>query len=170
MKRASLSLTLLLVLLSGCIIEESVGPAGPPGPAGNANVFSLEFDFRMSDAVPNQTVASVQYEVPDLTSRVVDEGAVLLFFREYDTWTAMPYTFGVERGDMPAVDYTISMGFGFDIGFLEVFYESSAAAFDFSTLPDRRMKLVVIDGFGAAKQGIDLSDWQEVKAAFDLED
>ena len=54
----------------------------------------------------------------------------LLFFRDQGTWTAMPYTFGVESPDLPAVDYTISMGFGYELGFLEVFYEASTDAVD----------------------------------------
>jgi hypothetical protein len=162
--------TALALSASGCIIEESVGPEGPMGPPGNANVFSLGFDFILDDAVINGTVASVQYEVPDLTASVVDDGAVLMFFRDQGTWTAMPYTFGVESQDLPAVDYTISLGFGYEVGFLEVFYEASTEAVNLGQLPDREMKLVVIDGWYYGKRSIDLSDWEAVKAAFGLSD
>jgi hypothetical protein len=165
-----LFLVSFLVLAPGCIIEQSVGPEGPAGPPGNANVFSLEFDFRWIDAVFNGAVASVQYDVPDLTARVVEEGAVIMFFRDHGTWTAMPYSFGVERADIPAVDYTISLGFGYDVGFLEVFYEASTEAVDMTGLPDQRMKLVVIDGFAAGKRQVDLTDWEAVKEAFRLGD
>lgn len=166
----------LLLILSlalsapGCIIEESVGPEGPMGPPGNANVFSLGFDFFLDDAVINGAVASVQYDVPDLTASVVDDGAVLMFFRDQGTWTAMPYTFGVESQDLPAVDYTISLGFGYEVGFLEVFYEASTDAVNLRQLPDREMKLVVIDGWYYGKRSIDLTDWEAVKAAYGLSD
>jgi len=160
----------LLVSAPGCIIEDSVGPEGPQGPPGNANVFSLGFDFFMADAVFNGAVASVQYDVPDLTASVVDDGAVLMFFRDQGTWTAMPYTFGVESSDLPAVDYTISLGFGYEVGFLEVFYEASTDAIDLAGLPDREMKLVVIDGYWYGKRDIDLTDWNAVKEAFNLKD
>ncbi len=172
MKKASqLLMTLALVLGStGCIIEESVGPVGPSGPAGNANVFSLGFDFLTADAVFNGAVASVQYEVPDLTASVVDNGAILLFFRDQGTWTAMPYTFGVESLDLPAVDYTISLGFGFEVGFLEVFYEASTDAVDLAQLPDREIKLVVIDGHFYGKNQLDLTDWNVVKELYNLDD
>ena len=172
MKKATqLLMTLALVLGStGCIIEESVGPEGPPGPPGNANVFSLGFDFLMVDAVYNGAVASVQYDVPDLTASVVDDGAVLMFFRDQGTWTAMPYTFGVESPDLPAVDYTISLGFGYEVGFLEVFYEASTDAVDLTQLPDREMKLVVIDGYFYGKTQPDLTDWNVVKELYNLED
>ncbi|MBT3449207.1 MAG: hypothetical protein HOC28_02685 [Bacteroidetes Order II. Incertae sedis bacterium] len=164
---SKLLLLLLLIGSTGCVIEEGVGPEGPPG---NANVFSLNFDFLLADAVINNTVASVQYDVPDITPLVVDEGAVLMFFRDQGTWTAMPYTFGVESADLPAVDYTVSLGFGFEDGFLEVFYESSTAAIDFGLLPDREMKAVVIDGFFFGKKAIDYTDWNVVKGLYNLED
>ena len=160
----------LLVGTTGCVIEEGVGPEGPQGAPGNANVFSLNFDFLLADASINGTVASVQYDVPDITSLVVDEGAVLMFFRDQGTWTAMPYTFGVESADLPAVDYTVSLGFGFDDGFLEVFYESSTDVIDFGLLPDREMKAVIIEGFWLGKKDIDLTDWNVVKSIYNLQD
>ena len=172
MKKATTILTfsLLLIGATGCIVEESVGPMGPQGPPGNANVFTLNFTFSMLDASINGAVASVQYEVPDLIASVVDEGAVLLFFRDQGTWTAMPYTFGVESPDVPAVDYTISMGFGYEVGFLEVFYEASSTVVDLTLLPDREMKAVVIDGFLIGKKEIDLTDWETVKSVYGLSD
>jgi len=158
---------LLLIGMSGCVIEEGVGPEGPPG---NANVFSLNFDFLVADASINGSVASVQYNVPDISPLVVDEGAVLLFFRDQGTWTAMPYTFGVESPDLPAVDYTVSFGYGYDDGFLEVFYETSTDAVDFDSLPDRTIKAVIIDGFAYGKKSIDLTDWNVVRDVFQLKD
>lgn len=155
----------ILATLSGCIIEESVGPQGPPG---NANVFTLNIAFDMDQASFNGSVASVQYDVPDLTVSVVDEGAILMFFRDQGTWTAMPYTFGVESPDLPAVDYTISLGFGYEVGFLEVFYEASTDAVDLAELPDRDLKLVVIDGFAYGKRHIDHTNWEAVKSAYGL--
>jgi len=169
-KYSYLLLALLTITSTGCIIEDSVGPEGPQGPPGNANVFSLGFDFFLSDAVINGAVASVQYDIPDLTANVVDEGAILLFFRDQGTWTAMPYTFGVESVDLPAVDYTVSFGFGYEVGFLEVFYEASTDAIDLTQLPDREIKLVVIDGFWFGKQDVDLTDWKTVKELYNLED
>lgn len=168
MKRFVTSWMFLLVFVaSGCVIEEGVGPEGPPG---NANVFSLNFEFNMADADVNGTVASVQYTVPDITPLVVDEGAVLLFFRDQGTWTALPYTFGVESPTLPAVDYTVSMGYGFDDQFLEVFYETSTESVNFNTLPDRTIKAVIIDGFAFGKKSIDLTDWNVVKEVFGLKD
>lgn len=171
-RTALLTALVLPALLTGCIIEESVGPEGPrgpQGPPGNANVFTLNFLFSMDDAVFNGSVASVQYDVPDLTPSVVDDGAVLMFFRDQGTWTAMPYTYGVESPDLPAVDYTISLGFGYEVDFLEVFLEASTDAIDLSGEPDREMKLVVIDGYFYGKKDVDWTDWNEVSRVLGIE-
>ena len=146
------------------------GPVGPPGPPGNANVFSHTIVFSIHDAVINGSVASAQFDVPDITGSVVDEGAVLVFFREQNTWTAMPYTFGVESPDLPAVDYTITLGFAFEWEYLELFYEASTDAVDLSLQPDRTVKIVIIDGLGFGKTGIDLTNYEAVKAFYGLED
>ncbi len=161
--------TLFMVLASGCEVN-TVGPEGPPGPPGNANVFTLNFTFSMADATINGNVASVQFEAPDITRSVVDEGAVLMFFREQGTWTAMPYTFAVESPDLPAVDYTITLGFGYDVQFFEVFYEASTDAVALEDQPDRLMKAVIIDGFPAGKTGVDLTDYEAVRQYFGLKD
>lgn len=152
---------LLMLATSGCLVEESVGPQGPPGRDGNANVFSLNFDFLLDDAAINGNVASVQYDVADITRRVVEEGAVLLFFRDQGTWTAMPYTFYLGNGA------SVSFGFGYDLGFLEVFYETSGS--NPAVLPDREMRAVIIDGFPAFKTGIDLMDYDAVAEYYGLE-
>ncbi len=159
----------LTLSLAACNIDTGTGPVGPQGPPGNANVFSLNFVFSMDDAAVNGSVASVQYDVPDLTPLVVDEGGVLMFFRDQGTWTAMPWTIGVESQDLPAVDYTLSLGFGYDVGFLEVFYEASTLAVDLLQEPDREVKLVVIDGAAFGKQGVDLTNWDAVRTAYGLD-
>jgi len=160
----------LFLFAAGCVIDEQVGPEGPPGPAGNANVFTVNFLYTMDDAVINGNVASVQYDVPGITASVVDEGAVLMFFREQGTWTAMPYTFAVESPDLPAVDYTITLGFGYDDAFIEVFYEASTEAVALEDQPNREMKAVIIDGFPFGKQELDLRNYEAVRAYFGLEE
>ncbi len=163
MKRTLSHLTLFVFVLglSGCIIEET-GEPGPVGPPGNANVFSTTFIFTMDDAVINGNVASVQYELPGITRSVVDDGAVLMFYREQGTWTAMPYTFAIESQDLAAVDYTIALGFGYEDQFLEVFYEASTDAVLLENEPDREVKAVIIDGFPAGKHNIDLNNHDAV--------
>jgi hypothetical protein len=54
---------------------------------------------------------------------VVEEGPVTAYVHEAGTWTALPYTYGVEAPEQPIVDYAVSLGYGFEIGFVELFYE-----------------------------------------------
>jgi hypothetical protein len=165
MKRISIACitALLAISLAAC--------DGGPGPdrAGRADVRSLTVIFSMADAVINNNVASVQYDVPAITRRVVDEGAVIAFFREQNTWTAMPYTFGEESADLPAVDYTLTIGYGFERNFLEVFYEASSNAVNLAAEPNRTIKVVIIDSV-PGKAGVDLSDYEAVKAYYGLDE
>lgn len=174
MKRLStiIAVFVFAVGLTACD-DGPVGPTGPeglPGRDGNANVFTVNFTYSMADATINGNVASVQYDVPGITPSVVDEGAVILYFREQGTWTAMPYTFGVESPNLEAVDYTITLGFGYDDQFIEVFYEASTDAIPLEDQPDRDIKAVIIDGFPAGKTGVDLTDYEAVKAFYGLPD
>ena len=149
--------------------EGPEGQEGPEGPPGNANVTASTFLFSMDDATINGSVASVQYNVPELDPDVVDDGAVLAFFREQDTWTAMPYTFGEESSELPAVDYTLTIGYAYGVEFLKVFYEaSSEEAVDLSSQPDRTIKAVFISGFPPSKAGVDLSDYEATAKYFGL--
>jgi hypothetical protein len=134
----------------------------------------VNFTFSVDDAIINGTVASAQFDVPSITPSVVDDGAVLMFFRDQGTWTAMPFTYGVESADpdLDAVDYTVTLSFGYDDGFVEPFYESSIDIdqLPVDVTPDRQMKVVIIDAFLAGKKAIDHSNWEEVKQAYGLQD
>ena len=157
-----LSLALVLAL-SACDDDDPLTP-------GNAAVHTLTLDFLLDDASINGPVASVQYDVPSITPNVVDNGAVLAYFREQGTWTAMPYTFGEESPDLPAVDYTLTFGYGYDDQFLEIFYEaSSGEAVDLGAQPDQIVKVVVIDGFPPSKTGVDLTNYEAVAEYYGLE-
>jgi hypothetical protein len=154
----------LVLAVSGCTVE------GPMGPPGNANVFSSTFMFRVADAQISGPVASAQFDMPAITNAVVDGGAVLMFFEEQGTWTAMPFTFGQEAPDLPAVDFIITIGYGFARGLLEVFYEASTTAISLRSQPDRRMKVVVIEGFALNKTSLDTSNHEAVMDFFGLMD
>jgi hypothetical protein len=133
-------------------------------------VSSVNLNFRMRDATVNRPYASVQFDVPAITQSVVNNGAVLAYFREQDTWTALPYTFSYESPDFDAVDFTVMFGFAFERRFFELFYEASTTAVNPAAQPDRLVKLVIIDGFPAGKVDIDWSDYEAVARHFNLED
>ena len=170
----TVAIGLFILMGSGC--KGSDGPVGPMGPPGEDAVISTAtFTFDMDQASFNEAgdVASAQFDVPSITRSVVDNGLVMVYFREFDTWTAMPFTYGVESSSLEAVDYTISMGFAYEYdngGFVEVFYEASTPEAPLEAQPDRLMKAVVIDGYPVSKAGLDLTDYEAVKAYFGLED
>lgn len=166
----SVLIGLIAVTASGCV-------EGPVGPPGNANVVSFNVVFSFDDVTFNGPVASQQFDAPEITPSVVDGGAVLVYFRDQGTWTALPFTVGVESADLPAVDYTFTLGFGYDDDFLEVFLEASTdddVVWDdlLSLLPGSYdLKVVVIDGFFIGKNNnLDLRDYEAVKAYFGLQD
>ena len=172
----ALPAALLIGLFAGCD-GGVVGPRGPQGPRGDdgvVDVFSVNFVFSLQNAIINDNVASAQFDVPGITASVVDDGAVLMFFREQGTWTAMPFTYGIESADpdLDAVDYTVALNFGYELGFVEPFYEASINLDQIpdEVLPDREMKAVIIDAYLAGKTSVDLTDYEAVKRAFGLED
>jgi hypothetical protein len=154
---------LVLTAVSGC--TSNVRPIDEPPP----RVTSQTLNFRMADASVARPFASVQYNVPAITQGVVDHGAVLAYFREEGTWTALPYMFAYESADFDAVDFTIVFGYAFEYRFLELFYEASTMEVNPANQPDRVIKLVIIDGFPVGKN-LDLTDYEAVRAYFGLED
>ena len=163
-----LLLVTAVLFIAGCD-QGPVGPPGPPGPPGDPAVYSFTVDFFMADAQFNGPIASVQYDAPEISPRVVNNGAVMAYFREQDTWTALPYTYGVESADLPAVDRTVTLGFAYEVDFFEVFYEASRPEV-LDMLPDQLIKVVIIDSFaGARAAGVDLTDYAEVKAHYGLD-
>ncbi|MEX1055714.1 MAG: hypothetical protein WED81_06765 [Rhodothermales bacterium] len=159
-----ISAAALLLTVSAC------GDDDPVGPPVTADVHSVTFTFSADDADINGSVASVQFDVPSITPSVVDGGAVLVYFREQGTWTAMPYTFAQDSPDLPAVDYTVTLGYGYDDEFLELFYEASTEEVDLRLQPDRVVKAVIVDGYVLSKSGVDLTDYEAVKRYFGLND
>lgn len=158
---------LILLAMSGCIVDTDVDVSDLP--PGTASVYTFNVIFSMDDALFNGPVASVAFDIPEIDSWTVSDGAVLVFFRDQGTWTALPYTFGVESPDLPAVDYTIAMGYGYDPGVLEVFYEASTEAVALENLPDRELKVVVVEAWPVNKKAVDLKNWESVRAYFNLE-
>jgi hypothetical protein len=141
------------------------------------------FDRQFSDSG-----LEVQYEgaFSALTERAVDDGIVLLYASdvvdadglERQGWTALPLTQGVDLDGDFFVDFTLATTYTYDIGRL---YVNLVASNDFSeedfAITDVELqniegvlfKLVVLPGGGLAR-GIDYSDYEAVKQAYNLPD
>ncbi len=165
----------VLFALTGC--EGPTGPEGPPGrPGQGAFVDSEVVVFDVSAAAVQDGFASVAYDAPLITRSVVDNGLVLAYFREAETWTAMPYTYGVDDPELAAVNYTVTFGYAYERGFLELFYEVSVPETDFvrgliedGALRDQEVKVVVVESLPASG-AVDLSSYASVKAYYGLEE
>ena len=161
----------VVLAVAGCV--EVTGPAGPPG---NANVRALTVRFVAKEATLNGTVASQGYTVPEITPSVVDRGAVLVYLRDQRTWTAMPLTVSIENADLAVVDYTFTIGYAYDDGFLEVFIEASTQdEVVWEEIADRLpaeyiMKVIVIDGYyNTQEAGISPADYEAIRAYYGVE-
>jgi len=175
MRTTLLSLPLLLLLLVGC--EGPTGPQGPQGPQGPrgpagalVETFEVEFDADAASVSEDELVLFQNYDFPEITESVENNGFVQAYYlAENDTWTAMPYTFGDESPDINAVDYTLTLGYAWNVDLVQIFYEASAPfALDFAR--DRLIKVVIADGRAATTASVDWSDYSSVKQHFDLED
>lgn len=146
------------------------GPRGPEGPPGDPAVETFEVDFIAQDATVDESgvVLFQNYDFPEITSSVERNGLVQAYYlASNDTWTAMPYTFGEESQNVDAVDYTLTFGYAWDAGLVQLFYEGSAPfALDFAQ--DRIVKIVILEGDPASVRGLDWSDYSAVKQRFDL--
>lgn len=153
-----------LIVLAGCEVN-TVEPTPPPQ---EPLARSFTASFNMADAIVDGTIATVVFDAPEVTARVVQTGMVMVYVREAGTWTALPYTYGVESPDLPAVDYTVSLGYAFETGLVEVFYDvSNPVALDL--VPNRTVKVVVIRG-DAVTYDVNWTDFDDVQSHFGLSD
>ena len=127
-----------------------------------------------------------------LTDRTVNDGVVLLYVSDVldenglrrSGWTALPLALGFDEAtdDAPSgdgfVDYVLTTTYTFNVGSLFVnLVASDNLTIDFleetqgllSDLEDIRFRLVAIPGGGFAR-GIDYSDYEAVKRAYNLPD
>lgn len=166
--------TTLLPILGICILlstnsckKGDEGVPGTPGKNGAANLTSRTYE------VTNWLYASpyhyVNLNVPELTSTDINSAGVLVYFTTKGiNWIAVPYT------QFDASNYY--MGFETSTGTIKItwFYDSSVNSglnpnAYYST--NVRFKVVVIPvADRVLKTGVDYSNYQAVKTAFDIKD
>jgi hypothetical protein len=170
---------LAVVAWSGCDSDASDERERPA-----VRSFEVTFDVDDADFSEEASIASTAYDAPEITPRVMQNGLVMAYARVDNgfgerIWRALPYSYGVEfspdtTGREPAVDYTVTLGFGYEIERVEVFYELSAYDdFVWDRLAERgprRIRVVVFSEEAALRnQSLDVSDYEAVRRRFDLE-
>lgn len=164
----------LVPALSGC-------DGAPPGPDfPDIGVRVETFTPRASDfsVNANRDIATYERQSQLLTPTVVNDGVVLLYARgdlifvgATGTWTALPFTQGIEAvgaDGVPYVDFTITYTYSFEPGWLFIDVISSAVGVVEEFIPDNiPFRLVTIEP-GAFIEGVDHSRFEAVQEAYGL--
>ena len=175
MKRASYRVPLLGLLV--LLMPLALGCDGDGDDERTAVVtLTIPFSLSFTDVVFTDFVANLRYSVPEIGPDAVSFGAVLVFIRDLEgTWTALPFTYGVESATDPFVDYTVTLGYAYELNLLDVFVESSSSddvVWD-EILSDpllseiRDLRVVILEAL-PGKNSIDLSDYEALQRYYAL--
>jgi hypothetical protein len=172
------ALLVLVPFYSGC--DTSPGPV-----FADTGVRSTTFTVHGNQwsLYSNETVATHHRQTNQITQDVVSGGVVLLYAGGElifsgpgveDTWTALPYTQGIENvglDGVPYVDYTVTYTYSFGANNLYIDIVSSGEWTVDDHVPSRsEFRLVTIPPGAANMVAVDYSDYEAVKRAFGLQD
>lgn len=177
MKKLSI---ICLSIMAMAFMASCQGPRGPQGPAGqdgNANVVSATVTVRSNqwrwerfytDYEGNERGQySVIIDFNGITDNVFDYGAVLVYMDKDGVWQQLPLTYYYEDGDYLA-EASIEVATRND-GAVSLFWTQS----DFwQVRPETHdFKIVAIEAtYYDHRSDVDFSDYNAVKAAFQLAD
>jgi len=170
---AATALTGILFFSAGCDNYQDIIVVG-----NDIIVRNFSIDGGDLDVSDDGTIGSYHREVSELNSDVVDAGAVLLYADGEllfgsggsGTWTALPVTVGVDEDGDEFIDYSITYSFSYDIQDLYIDLIGSSPL-DFGSLARTDFHLLLIPGnlyVGNARAGIDYTDYEAVRRAYDL--
>lgn len=154
-------MSITAILFNGCAGKD--GAPGAQGPQGNANVLSYTFSVSSwTYTAPNLWADLVD---PDITSDVINNGAVLVYINNGGNLTQLPYTY------YPTNTYSETMSAIHSVGNVQINLTdsdlnppgipSSTLVFKVVTLPSRKP---------LSNPHINFKDYESVKKAFDLKD
>lgn len=156
--------------------EGPVGPTGPAGPAGNdgnANVWSSTLTVYPDDwRWDSNTSWRVDIYYEAISTAITDYGAVLVYMEEDNTWRQLPYTFyytdNDENGNVLYCSSSLEVS-TYDEG-VSIFWTENDF-YDGYCPEEHRFKIVVIAAsYYNARSDVDYSNYEAVKAAFQLAD
>ena len=162
----------LILSVSSCVKGDKgpKGDTGTPGTNGVANITSFTLNAPAGSWTHVGTAGQagdgymVSYSIPALTSQIISDGAVMCYYVSGSTIGALPWTFSVYQNISSTLYFEASPGT------VKITMSDS----DFNTLaPTGSMlfKLVLIPPALIKKNpDVDLSDYNKVKAAFQIVD
>ncbi|MEM6801763.1 MAG: hypothetical protein AAF696_10205 [Bacteroidota bacterium] len=164
-KLFSLSLAAALIF-PACVVDEGpIGPPGRDGRDGNAEVFSINYLAEESDwydvGLPGDAgyYIALDLDVPEIDQDIVDNGVVLVYYRETPTnaWTALPYTFISHDPEyIEKLDMIYALEF---VGIQSMASDRSAVPYTGT------FRVIVAPGIGLGKSAtgkMDISDYESV--------
>lgn len=158
-----IGLLVVTTFLSACKKEEVVGPTGPAGADGNANVKSVTFSSVAADWTGDGAAGySITINSSIITADIVASGAVLCYMDISGTTYALPYSY-LYNG------YTRHMLYTYETGSVTVNRRDDDGATTNPGSSMAKIKVVAISSSGLIQNpNVDLSNYEEVKKAFDL--
>jgi hypothetical protein len=161
-----------LTLLSVFFMASCRGPKGDPG---NANVISTTITVYPDDWYKDNDLSwRVDINYKAISADITDHGAVLVYIDKGNTWRQLPYTFYYsqynDNGD--EVFYSSSLEVSSYDEYVSIFWTESDFYLGDDYRPEtHRFKIVVIAASEySARPDVDYSNYEAVKAAFQLAD
>lgn len=174
MKKLSI---ICLSIMAISFLASCRGPMGPAGHDGNANVASAtvtirssqwDWDLFYTDVDGNERGQySVAVDFNAITNNVYEHGAVLVYMDVDGAWTQLPFTYYYVEGDY-LCEASVEVATLSDKGIVMYWTQS-----DFwKVRPDTHdYKIVAIEAnYYENRSDVDYSDYNAVKAAFQLAD
>ena len=167
-------LTVICMTLVAMIFAVSCrGPQGPEGPTGNANVCSSTVTVGTNDWYWDNTSWRVDIRYEAINADITDYGAVLVYMEDRNTWRQLPLTFYyslIDENTNEELFYSSSLEVSsYDNG-VSIFWTENDF-FDGYRPDEHRFKIVVIAAsVYAHRSDVDYSNYEAVKAAFQLAD
>ncbi|MFV8226863.1 collagen-like protein [Christiangramia aquimixticola] len=165
MKKLLSLLAITSLLFASC---SSDGPQGPPGPPGadGVNIVGQAFEVEVDFIAPDYSIFA---EFPS-NVEVLDSDVVLVYWLEAvddgtDVWSLIPQTIYFSDGEFQYnynhtdFDVNIYLQGNIDLGTLGTRYTQ-----------DQIFKIVVLPVDYASNSGIDLSNYENLKANFDIQE
>lgn len=171
MKKLTVICMTLFAMIFAVSCRGPMGPEGPAGHDGNANVCSSTVTVRSNDWYWNETSWRVDIKYEAINANITDYGAVLVYMEDNNTWRQIPLTFyySIVEDD---VEYFYSSSLEvstYDEG-VSIFWTENDF-YDGYRPEDRRFKIVVIAAsVFQSRSDVDYSSYEAVKTAFQLAD
>jgi len=153
-----------VTITTSCSKEAEKGETGAAGTNGNANVKSALFTVFPSEWQTSGNTIYISKTSSLITADIANTGGVMLYIQSTNStsWQALPYTF-------PNGSSSLMYRFWHSENYLEIdiYGESSAP----TVTSNREFKMVVFSSTARlANPNIDYTDYEQVKATFNLED